>query len=80
MFEYEEVSEDEGELLSKELGAIFQTITAKGNNGSIDLLFRNIGKAFLNSNQIKKPKYKEKGLQLVKTQGTSITRKKKGCC
>ena len=50
MYEYEEVEEKEGMALAKQYNAIFQTTTAKDTNGSIDLLFKNIGKKFLNPN------------------------------
>ena len=50
MYEYEEVTEEEGKAFAKQYKAIFQTTTAKDSDGSIDQLFKNIGKQFLNPN------------------------------
>ena len=47
MYEHEEVEENEGKDLAKELGAIFQKTSAKEASGVEDL-FINIGKKFLN--------------------------------
>ena len=83
MYEYEEVEEKEGMALAKQYNAIFQTTTAKDTNGSIDLLFKNIGKKFLNPNIenttiSSKEELKKRGEQLKKEriQGE----KKSGCC
>ena len=83
MYEYEEVEEKEGMALAKQYNAIFQTTTAKDTNGSIDLLFKNIGKKFLNPNIenttiLRKEEIKKRGEQLKKEriQGE----KKSGCC
>ena len=50
MYEFEEVPEEEGVALAKQIGAIFQSTTAKDQNGSIDKLFQNIGRKFLHPN------------------------------
>ena len=50
MYEFEEVPEEEGMALAKQINAIFQTTTAKDKNGSIDQLFMNLGKKFLHPN------------------------------
>ena len=83
MYEYEEVEEKEGMAFAKQYNAIFQTTTAKDANGSIDLLFKNIGKKFLNPNIenttfLNKEELKKRGEHLKKEriQGD----KKSGCC
>lgn len=83
MYEYEEVEEKEGMAFAKQYNAIFQTTTAKDANGSIDLLFKNIGKKFLNPNIenttfLNKEELKKRGEQLKqeRIQGD----KKSGCC
>ena len=50
MYEFEEVPEKEGMAFAKQYNAIFQTTTAKDSNGSVDLLFKNIGKKLINPN------------------------------
>ena len=47
MYEYEEVSEVEAKAFAKDIGAIFQTTSAKLSNG-VEELFRMIGKKFVN--------------------------------
>ena len=47
MYEYEEVTEQEAKGFAKEIGAIFQTTSAKLSNG-VDELFKMIGKKFVN--------------------------------
>ena len=83
MYEYEEVEEKEGMALAKQYNAIFQTTTAKDTNGSIDLLFKNIGRKFLkpnieNTTILSKEELKKRGEQLKKEriQGE----KRSGCC
>ena len=83
MYEYEEVEEKEGMAFAKQYNAIFQTTTAKDVNGSIDLLFKNIGKRFLNPNfenttTMSKEELKKRGekLKTERIQGE----KKSGCC
>ena len=49
MYEHEEVEENEGKELAKELGAIFQKTSAKESTGVEDLFIK-IGKKFLNPN------------------------------
>ena len=83
MYEYEEVEEKEGISFAKQHNAIFQITTAKDSNGSIDLLFKNIGKKFLNPNientsVLTKDEIKKRGEQLK--QERIINEKKGGCC
>ena len=79
MYEYEEVTEEEGLAFAKQNNAIFQSTSAKDNsNGSVDLLFKNIGKKFLNPNTDNKNDNRKKGAKLTdKNQGE---KKKSGCC
>ena len=83
MYEYEEVPEEEGMAFAKQYNAIFQTTSAKETNGSVDELFKNIGKRFLNPNtentsNLTKEELKQRGqtLEKKKIQGN----KKGGCC
>ena len=83
MYEYEEVEEKEGMAFAKQHNAIFQVTTAKESNGSIDLLFKNIGKKFLNPNientsVMNKEELKKRGQQLKKERLEND--KKGGCC
>ena len=52
MYEHEEVEENEGKDLAKELGAIFQKTSAKESTGVEDL-FVKIGKKFIIQIQLK---------------------------
>ena len=82
MYEFEEVPEEEGMALAKQINAIFQTTTAKDKNGSIDQLFMNLGKKFLhpnmeNTTNLTKDELKNKGIQIKKKKKKNG---KKGCC
>jgi len=78
MYEYEEVTEEEGIAFAKQHNAIFQSTSAKDNsNGSVDLLFKNIGKKFLNPNSDNKDDRKKGAKLSDKNQGE---KKKGGCC
>ncbi len=81
MYEHEEVEENEGKNLARELGAIFQKTSAKESNG-IEELFTKIGKKFLDptgsegtKNNMKEDKKK---IRLNKSKGED--KQKKGCC
>ena len=50
MYQYEEVTNDEGLALAKELNCIYQRTSFNKNSDDIDKLFKNIGKQFLNPN------------------------------
>ena len=83
LYEYEEVEEKEGMAFAKQHKAIFQVTTAKESNGSVDLLFKNIGKKLLNPNientsVMTKEELKKRGQQLNK-EGLK-NNKKGGCC
>ena len=90
MYEHEEVEENEGVDLGKELGAIFQKTSAKEAIG-VDDLFIKIGKKFLNPNDTgeteetdtstptKKVKEEQKKIKLEKNVRVPEKEKKK-CC
>jgi hypothetical protein len=83
MYEYEEVPEKEGIEFAKKHNAIFQSTTAKDANGSIDLLFTNIGKKFLNPDMenesiMSKEELQQRGEKLK--QEKIQNEKKGGCC
>ena len=80
LYEFEEVPEQEGMAFAKQINAIFQTTTAKDSNGSIDLLFKNIGKRFLNPNMQNNEddNQNKKGQELKK--GDNSKPNKKKCC
>ena len=83
MYEYEQVTEEEGKALARKYNAIFQTTTAKEENGSIDELFKNISKKFINPNSeitsnLTKKEMKKKSIKLE--QQKLKEEKKGGCC
>ena len=83
MYEHEEVEENEGKELAKELGAIFQKTSAKESTGVEDL-FVKIGKKFLNPNATEtadpgKVENKQKGQKLGASKAKG-EEGKKGCC
>ena len=86
MYEHEEVEEEEGKKLAKELGAIFQKTSAKESTG-IDDLFVKIGKKFINPNKedssnLTKEERKQHGEKLKrdKIKSEKDAKDKKGCC
>ena len=50
MYQFEEVTNDEGLVLAKELKSIYHRTSAKEASGGIDELFKSIGKKFLDPN------------------------------
>ncbi len=48
MYEFEEVTYDEGLTFEKEINAIYKRVSNKGDKDSINELFRSIGRKFLN--------------------------------
>ena len=78
MYENEEVEENEGKQLAKELGAIFQKTSAKESTGVEDL-FLNIGKRFVNPNSKEGGSSNEIGQKLSSSKGKGGGGKK-GCC
>ena len=85
LYQHEEVTNEEGIKLAKELNAIYQRTTAKEENGGIDELFKNIGKRYLNPNieintNLTKEERKIKADNLIKEQIKNEKKSKKGCC
>ena len=84
MYEHEEVEENEGKDLAKELGAIFQKTSAKESTGVEDL-FLKIGKKFINPNSTDSPSggkadSQPKGQKLKNDDPSKKNDGKKGCC
>ncbi len=81
MYEFEEVTEEEGVALARQINAIFQSTSAKDQNGSIDNLFQNLGRKFLHPNSDigndSGNNSKNRGTQLNSKNGG---KEKKGCC
>ena len=68
----EEVTDEEGLKLAKEMNAIYQRTSAKSDSGSIDELFMNIGKKILEPDSViesnlTKAEKKTKGKNIIKT-------------
>ena len=78
-----EVTEEEGKAFAKKINAIFESISTKEKDGSIDKLFRKIGIRFLhpnyndNDDNPKKTEQPNKSLKLNKKKGKNG---KKGFC
>ena len=82
-YDLEEVTEEEGKAFAKKINAIFESISTKEKDGSIDKLFRKIGIRVLHPNYndnddnqkiIERP---NKNLKLLKKKGKNV---KKGFC
>ena len=87
MYEHEEVEEEEGVELGKELGAIFQKTSAKEATG-VEELFYKIGKKLINPNdnneEVSSPPEKVKeDKSKIKLENTTVNKEekqKKKCC
>ena len=84
MYQYEEVKNEEGLSLAKELKSIYQRTSAKETSGGIDELFRNIGKKFLVPNSditsnLTKEEIKSRGEKIMRDKIKNKNNKKK-CC
>ena len=85
MYQYEEVSDNEGKDFAKELNAIYKRTSAKNQTGGgIDDLFKAIGIKFLhpeteNTSVLTKEEKKSKEIKLQKDK-IKNDQKKKGCC
>jgi small GTP-binding protein len=82
MYEFEEVTDDEGKAYAKEIKAIFQKTSAKTENG-VNELFKMIGQKFVNpqtenTSNLTKEEQKKRGEKLKKEQNKQS--KKSGCC
>ena len=85
MYQYEEVSNDEGIAFAKELDAIYKRTSAKvAQGGGIDDLFKSIGKKFLhpdseNTSNLTSEELKSRGDKLQRDK-IKNEQKKRGCC
>ena len=85
MYQFEEVSNDEGIAFAKELKAIYKRTSAKNaSGGGIDELFKDIGKQFLHpendiTSNMTKEELKNKGEKL-RREKIKNEQKKKNCC
>ena len=85
MYQYEEVTDNEGKDFAKELNAIYKRTSAKNQTGGgIDDLFKAIGIKFLhpeteNTSVLTKEEKKSKEIKLQKDK-IKNDQKKKGCC
>ena len=84
LYEHEEVSNEEGIELSKQLNSIYQRTSAKDEYGGIDDLFKNIGKKLINPNAeistiMTKEERKKKGEELMRDK-IKKEKKKNKCC
>ena len=84
MYQFEEVSNDEGMALAKELNAIYKRTSAKEQGGGIDDLFKLIGKKFLhpdseNTSIMTNEELKKRGENLKK-QEIKNEQKNGKCC
>ena len=85
LYEHQEVTDEEGIELAKQLKAIYQRTSAKEESGGIDELFKNIGKKVLDPNAeindyLTKEERKMKGEKLLREQIKNEKKKKGGCC
>ena len=83
MYEFQEVTNDEGLSLAKNINAMYQITSAKNSSG-IDELFKNLGKKFLdpqfeNTSTMTKEERKNRGEKIMRD-NIKNTQKKKKCC
>ncbi len=72
MYLFEEVKNDEGLSLAKELRAIYKKTSAKDAEGGVDDLFKSIGQVFLDPNSditsnMTKEELKKRGEKIMRT-------------
>ena len=85
MYQFQEVTDEEGREFAKELDAIYKRTSAKNQTGGgIDDLFKYIGIKFLhpeseNTSVLTKEEIKSKGEKLQREK-IKNEQKKKGCC
>ena len=84
LYENEEIKNDEGIALAKELNSIYQRTSAKETSGGIDVLFKNIGQKFLHpdseiTSNMTKEELKNKGEKLMRD-NIKNNQKKGKCC
>ena len=84
MYQFEEVTNDEGLVLAKELKSIYHRTSAKEASGGIDELFKRIWKKFLDPNSeitsnMMKEELKSKREKIMRDK-IKNNQKKKNCC
>ena len=85
MYQFQEVTDEEGREFAKELDAIYKRTSAKNQTGGgIDDLFKDIGIKFLhpeseNTSVLTKEEIKSKGEKLQREK-IKNEQKKKNCC
>ena len=89
MYQYEEVNDNEGRQLAKDINAFyFRTSAKKEENGGIDEVFTIIGKKFLNPDQeivnnLNKEEYKNRGEKLLREKiknDSNANNQRRSCC
>ena len=73
LYQHEEVTNDEGIELARQLKAIYQRTSAKEESGGIDELFKNIGRKVINPSielniYLTEEDRKQKGVKLMREQ------------
>ena len=85
MYQYEEVKNEEGLALAKEIKSVYQRTSAKeASGGGIDELFKNIGKQFLHpeseiTSNMTKEELKSRGEKIMRDK-IKNNKNKKSCC
>ena len=83
MYQFEEITNDEGIAFSKEIDSIYRRTSAKSGEG-IDELFRLVGQRFLNPNSINTTNMTNEELKKhgdkLKREKIKNEQKKRNCC
>ena len=83
MYQFEEITNDEGIAFSKEIDSIYRRTSAKSGEG-IDELFRLVGQKFLNPNSINTTNMTNEELKKhgdkLKREKIKNEKKKRNCC
>ena len=84
LYQFEEIKEEEGLALAKEINEIYQITSAKETSGGIDVLFKNIGKKFLDpeseiTSNMTKEELKSRGEKIMRDK-IKNNQNKKSCC
>ena len=83
MYQFEEITNDEGIAFSKEIDSIYRRTSAKSGEG-IDELFRLVGQKFLNPNSINTTNMTNEELKKhgdkIKREKIKNEQKKRNCC
>ena len=83
MYQFEEITNDEGIAFSKEIDSIYRLTSAKSGEG-IDELFRLVGQKFLNPNSINTTNMTNEELKKhgdkLKREKIKNEQKKRNCC